>query len=526
MWPFSRKLSLMMKQKTAKDELKVYEALSQLLFIGFKDASISTITLNTHALLNEESTSALLKNQLALLISYSDPLKKRRKSTTLMNCNKESPLDIIHQIINNEQEDEDNDENSVPIFLMLYRKFMAPNQLLNQLIYQFEHQDMSQPEAVHTRRQKRTLGIISTWLHCYWCDFYDISTRQLLAAFLERTNCCMFISLYETIESLASRDPPDEDQDALWGIKAKKYNGYESLLSIEKQPILLRRSHSSHIPVKDVGDEDDSERSKRYSAPPFGDIRGQRPIVRVLMSIPVKVMAEQLTLLETKLFLKIQPRDFLKHTWISQKTKETPISASIHHFNYISGWIASMIVDQVKMEDRAFVYEYCLKVAVELEKLNNFNSLMAVMAGVNSAAILRLKETKQLVASKNKTLVDQFAQLENLMSSERSFYNYRCAIKERTKVAGIPYLGVHQQDLLSLSEANKDHREDGKIHWQKFHLIGESILEVIQFQERPMHPIKSNPFVLCFIRNESKVLTEDVRLKWVVDYLQTNCPLL
>lgn len=55
----------------------------------------------------------------------------------------------------------------------------------------------------------------------------------------------------------------------------------------------------------------------------------------------------------------------------------------------------------------------------ELEKLNNFNSLMAVMAGVNSAAILRLKETKQLVASKNKTLVDQFAQLENLMSSER-----------------------------------------------------------------------------------------------------------
>jgi hypothetical protein len=45
------------------------------LFIGFKDASISTITLNTHTLLNEESTSALLKNQLAQLISYSDPLK-------------------------------------------------------------------------------------------------------------------------------------------------------------------------------------------------------------------------------------------------------------------------------------------------------------------------------------------------------------------------------------------------------------------------------------------------------------------
>lgn len=44
---------------------------------------------------------------------------------------------------------------------------------------------------------------------------------------------------------------------------------------------------------------------------------------------------------------------------------------------------------------------------------------MAVLAGMNSAAILRLKETKQVMNSKNKVLMDQFARLENLMSSEK-----------------------------------------------------------------------------------------------------------
>lgn len=93
----------------------------------------------------------------------------------------------------------------------------------------------------------------------------------------------------------------------------------------------------------------------------------------------------------------------------------------------------------------------------ELEKLNNFNTLMAVLAGINNAAILRLKETKHLVFERNKRLVEKFSRLESLMSSERyciqpffslysnfycfrSFYNYRCALKERSKSFGIPYL--------------------------------------------------------------------------------------
>lgn len=71
--------------------------------------------------------------------------------------------------------------------------------------------------------------------------------------------------------------------------------------------------------------------------------------------------------------------------------------------------------------------------------------------------------------------------------------------------------GIHQQDLVSLCEANKDHKTNGKIHWQKFRLIGQSINEVMTRFESMNGRIKPNPFILYFIGNELEILTEDVR---------------
>jgi hypothetical protein len=48
---------------------------------------------------------------------------------------------------------------------------------------------------------------------------------------------------------------------------------------------------------------------------------------------------------------------------------------------------------------------------------------MAVLAGLNSAAILRLKLTRESVKTKNKKLYNQFLDLELLMSSERFVYH-------------------------------------------------------------------------------------------------------
>lgn len=145
---------------------------------------------------------------------------------------------------------------------------------------------------------------------------------------------------------------------------------------------------------------------------------------QVLHSLTPFELAEQLTYVEAEIFRKIQPRDFLRHLWSQRKksrsfSSKNPVLASIEHFNFVSGWIASLIVKQTLLEKRVTVFEFCLKTAVELRGLNNFNTLMAVLAGINSAAVLRLKMTRDKSISRNKKLYDKFLELESLMSSER-----------------------------------------------------------------------------------------------------------
>ncbi|OAD04204.1 hypothetical protein MUCCIDRAFT_79325 [Mucor lusitanicus CBS 277.49] len=250
---------------------------------------------------------------------------------------------------------------------------------------------------------------------------------------------------------------------------------------------------------------------------------------------PIK-LAEQLTWIDQELFRKIQPRDFLRHHAAAPShphqnnsskrrkrdsaavtSKDNPVLASIEHFNFVSGWIASLIVSQVCMQKRIHVFEFCLQTAVHLRQLNNFNTLMAVLAGINSAPVLRLKQTRLAVQCKNRTLYDQYLALETLMSSERSFCHYRTALKEITHVPGIPYLGIHIQDLVSLGEANKDYKANGKVHWKKFRLIGETILQVMRFQYPTYTALVPDSFVIYFIGHEGTVLTEDERYERSVE---------
>ncbi|RCH93931.1 hypothetical protein CU097_005316 [Rhizopus azygosporus] len=473
------------------------------LFIGFKESTMFAISTQTTKLYPNGQSSHILKDQLfRFILQRQYHLSGVFKQDVSNHC-KETPVDIIQQVIN----DKENDD----IFLLVYRKFMTPNDLLQQLVKQFGEYD-----SPLTSEQERILSILHSWVSCYWNDFYCTATRNTLQLFLERIHD-VDSPLYERIIALTSAEPPEVDRDASWGVSDDGRNETLGTISEEGDIYLpMRRSKSTQIKSSATN----KEPTKRFSTPAIPllispgikrTLTKRRTLANVLNTITVKDMAEQLTWIETELYSKIQPRDFLRHIWRQRQDQPTPIAASIEHFNFVSEWIASMIVNQDQVEERVFVYEYCLAIAVELEKLNNFNTLMAVLAGINNAAILRLKETKHLVFERNKRLVEKFSRLESLMSSERSFYNYRCALKERSKSFGIPYLGIHQQDLVSLCEANKDHKTNGKIHWQKFRLIGQSINEVMTRFESMNGRIKPNPFILYFIGNELEILTEDER---------------
>ncbi|KAF9965545.1 hypothetical protein BGZ70_004623 [Mortierella alpina] len=219
------------------------------------------------------------------------------------------------------------------------------------------------------------------------------------------------------------------------------------------------------------------------------------------MSIPFiditdGAIAAQLTCVEFGLFKKLKPRDMLRQVWKSSKGSAA-LQACIAHFNFISSWVGTMILSPSKAKNRAKMMEKFITVAKILRDMGNFNTTMAIIGALNTSSIHRLAQTRELLQGKE--IWNTFKGLEHLMGSERSFFEYRSALKVQ-KLPCIPYLGVHLGDLLSISEGNRDFRHDGTIHWQKFCLLAEVISKVMHFQSEP-YMIQPDPYI-------SRVITE------------------
>ncbi|KAG0325084.1 hypothetical protein BG004_003300, partial [Podila humilis] len=221
-------------------------------------------------------------------------------------------------------------------------------------------------------------------------------------------------------------------------------------------------------------------------------------------------IAAQLTCVEFGLFRKLRPRDMLRQVWKTSRGS-VAFQACIAHFNFISSWVGTMILSPPKVKNRAKMMEKFIRIAKILRDMGNFNTTMAIIGAMNTSSIHRLVQTRDLLQGKE--VWTTFKELQHLMSSERSFHEYRNALKTTT-LPCIPYLGVHLGDLLSISEGNRDFRQDGHIHWKKFCLLSEVISSVIHFQSEP-YKIQPDPFISRVITDTHVLDDEELYTKSV-----------
>ncbi|KAI8341900.1 ras guanine nucleotide exchange factor domain-containing protein [Chlamydoabsidia padenii] len=438
------------------------------------------------------------------------------------------------------------DNQTIPIFIIFYRKFMTPYKLASALI-------------------KRILSIFTTWLTNYWGDFYHQQTREQLELFIGRLSNTVQLTKSPTmqhiivkLQSLLMQPTPTEDPDDNWGQKdghdddlwdtgnhnKKKDSGYlstysgtspdsptgDSSTSISTSPSTTLPQFAGGIicmdnnnnPVRRTkvtpGPIQPNANPSLHKSKSNDSLASVKLNTTLLLVLSSQEIAEQLTCIEVELFGKIKAK-FVRMIWGSNDNKQQPnhsssspttksgLMASISHFNFISAWVISMIVTQTKLGKRVALLEKFMMVAVALRHLNNYNTLMAILAGINNAAILRLKQTQEGI--KKKKIYKQYQSLEKLMSSERSHCSYRMALKASTKCPCIPYLGIHSQDLIALTEANKDMKMDGTIHWDKFRLMGKSIMSITKLQHHQNgYALTPDLTILTWIA-QSRILTDE-----------------
>lgn len=152
----------------------------------------------------------------------------------------------------------------------------------------------------------------------------------------------------------------------------------------------------------------------------------------------------------------------------------------IQRFNQVSSWVATNILWQGSMEGRVKVYTKVIQTAHALFKLNNFNATLAILSGLNSAAIHRLRFTYNELPKKEKGVL---ALLMEKMSSKSSYKEYRETLK-RVGPPKIPYLGVYLSDLTFIEDGNPNNIGH-LINFHKRRLVHRVLQELEQNQDTP-----------------------------------------
>ncbi|KIS01191.1 hypothetical protein L804_01065 [Cryptococcus deuterogattii 2001/935-1] len=181
-----------------------------------------------------------------------------------------------------------------------------------------------------------------------------------------------------------------------------------------------------------------------------------------------------------KILLDIRPRDVFRHAL--GKEIGGPVGKSIDFFNHLSRWISTIVLASSKAKHRARVIERSIRIAHQLRRLNNYDSLYAVISGLREASVHRLSASHALVQLSPNAEKDYHSHLK-LMDPRRGYIQYRKAIQAdiHNGRSAIPLLN-NILGLVSQSQAvrpNDYREEDDKIQWDKF-MRFEEILSIIQ----------------------------------------------
>lgn len=193
-------------------------------------------------------------------------------------------------------------------------------------------------------------------------------------------------------------------------------------------------------------------------------------------------LANQLTLISFGQFEYIRPKEFFQNGWTKDdREKVSPnIVSMIKRANIISKWVAYEILSCDFPKDRSQVISKYIKIAAYCRKLNNFNTLFEIIAGLNLNCVYRLKKTWALVPSE---ILSTFKSLEALIDSSSSYKVLRQ--EEFQKSPCIPYIGLFLTDMLFIEEGNKDILKSGLINWSKKVRQAKLFKEIQFYQSHP-----------------------------------------
>uniref|UniRef100_A0A8C9VTI9 RasGEF domain family member 1C n=1 Tax=Scleropages formosus TaxID=113540 RepID=A0A8C9VTI9_SCLFO len=185
-------------------------------------------------------------------------------------------------------------------------------------------------------------------------------------------------------------------------------------------------------------------------------------------------------------FAQKDPLDTTQPCFSDQK-KTGNLEAYVKWFNRLCYLVATEICMPAKKKQRAQVIEFFIDVARECFNIGNFNSLMAIISGMNMSPVSRLKKTW------GKVKTAKFFILEHQMDPTGNFYNYRTALRgaahrsqtahsNREKIV-IPFFSLLIKDIYFLNEGCANRLPNGHVNFEKFVELARQVGEFMTWKQ-------------------------------------------
>ncbi|KAF8640382.1 hypothetical protein AX17_000052 [Amanita inopinata Kibby_2008] len=407
------------------------------------------------------------------------------------------------------------DPSFITHFLLTYRRFITPRSVLLAMQKRMRQLDNPSGDPMFACfAQMRICNLLETWIKDYPHDFAVRGTAGALSALIKSILSKTYLLHYgsellpflETLPSL-------RDTDVAWAVKTEDIGGdsdSESLVDVDeviKPPEAAPTLNDVQVPPPSLAKSRPAPPRERKASLPLAKalkhvagsvVNGYnsesaeasakqrfKELVKLaheVMLLDAAVVAQEITRLQTNLFLSIQPRHWLHLTFVGKNDFSESITALNSFSNQLAEWVLSLILCHDKPRNRARQIEKFVEIATKLRQLNNYSGLRAFIAGIHGSTFTS-DETMETFKTKSPEQYKSLQSWEVLFRPLRSHRAYRMALRN-SKGGCIPALEVHIQDLIRAHEGNTDVHTDNpaKIHWGKFNLIGKFIISTTQCQ--------------------------------------------
>ncbi|XP_069366224.1 rap guanine nucleotide exchange factor 6 isoform X18 [Paralichthys olivaceus] len=205
-----------------------------------------------------------------------------------------------------------------------------------------------------------------------------------------------------------------------------------------------------------------------------------------LLQLSTMEVAAQLSMRDFELFRNIESTEYVDDLF---KLDSSVGSGNLKQFeeviNQETFWVATEILKEPNALKRMKTIKHFIKIALHCRECKNFNSMFAIISGLNLAPVARLRSSWEKLPSKYEKL---FSDLQDVFDPSRNMAKYRNTLSSQSMQPPIiPLFPVVKKDLTFLHEGN-DSSVDGLVNFEKLRMIAKEIRHVVRMTSANMDP--------------------------------------